>query len=74
MGVLDGAPRAPREKAVSGFFAHWFEWAEWRILAQKCIRLVREKLTVRVFSYVQYIVGMYVSLDFRRYSQVSDRC
>jgi len=34
---------------------------------QKCIRLVREKL--RIFPYGQYIIGIYVSLAFGRYSQ-----
>jgi len=32
------------------------------VFAQKCIRLVREKLTV--FPYGQDIVGIYVSLAF----------
>jgi len=41
-------------------------------LAHKCIRLVREKLTV--FPYAQYIIGIYVSLAFQRFSQVRDRC
>jgi len=40
--------------------------------AQKCIRLVHEKLTV--FPYAQDIVGIYVSLVFRTYSQVGGRC
>ena len=42
--------------------SHWFEWAEWRIVRQKWIRLVREKLII--FPYGQYIVGIYVSLAF----------
>ena len=32
------------------------------LFAQKCIRLVHEKL--RIFQYGQYIVGIYVSLAF----------
>jgi len=28
MGVLDKGPHAQGEEAVSGFFAHLFEWAE----------------------------------------------
>jgi len=32
------------------------------LFAEKCIRLVREKL--RIFPYGQYIVGVYVSLAF----------
>jgi len=40
-------------------------------LNHKCIRLVREKLTI--FPYGQCIVGSGVSLAFRRYSQVVGR-
>jgi len=39
---------------------------------EKCIRLVREKLTV--FPYGQYTIGIYISLTFRRYSHVRDQC
>jgi len=40
--------------------------------AEKCIWLVHEKLTV--FPYSQDIVGIYISLAFRRYSQVRGQC
>jgi len=56
---------------VSAHSVHWFEWAEWRIVCQKCIRFVREKL--RIFPYGQHIVGIHVSLAFWRYSHVQDR-
>jgi len=39
--------------------------------AQKCIRLVREKLII--FPYGQYIAGIYVSLAFRRSTEVRDQ-
>jgi len=39
--------------------------------AEKCIRLLREKLWI--FPYGQYIIGIYVSLAFWRYSQVQDQ-
>ena len=41
------------------------------LFAEKCIRLVCEKLTV--FPNGKYIVGIYDSLAFWRYSQVQDR-
>jgi len=56
---------------VSAHSVHWFEWAEWCIVRQKCIRFVREKLMI--FPYGQYIVGIYVSLTFWLCSQVQDR-
>ena len=63
MGVLEGGPCAPRGKRffVSiGFNGVFFK--------QKCIRLVREKLTT--FLYGLYIIGINDSLAFQRYSQV----
>jgi len=42
-----------------------FNRVNWRndvLFVEKCIRLVREKLTI--FPYGQYIVGIYVSLAF----------
>jgi len=39
---------------------------------QKCIRLMREKLTI--FPYGLYIVGIYNSLAFQRFSQDRGRC
>ena len=42
--------------------SHWFEWAEWRIVHEKCIWLVREKLTL--FLYGQDIVGNVVLLAY----------
>jgi len=47
MGVLGRDACATRGRSRFGIFhTHWFELAKWRIFAQKCIRLVREKLTV----------------------------
>jgi len=53
--------------------SHWFEWAE----AEKCIRLVREKL--RIFPYGQYIVENVVLLadDIVRFKievRVEEKC
>ena len=42
------------------------------LFAQKCIRLVREKLII--FPYGQYIIGIYVSLAFRGCTQVRGLC
>jgi len=42
------------------------------LFAHKCIRLVREKLTV--FLYRLCTVGIYVSLAFQRCTQVRGRC
>jgi len=42
------------------------------LFAEKCIRLVCEKLTI--FPYGQYIVGICVSLAFQRCTQVRGRC
>jgi len=39
---------------------------------QKCIQLVGEK--VIIFPYGQYIIGIYISLVFQRYSQVRGQC
>jgi len=62
MGVLDGVHTPQGESEVSGGrFALWFEWC---IFKQKCIRLIRGKLTI--FPYGQYIVGNICLLAFRR--------
>jgi len=67
-----------KEGAVLGIFRHLrpppigLSGQNDAFFVQKCIQLVREKLTV--FLYGQDIVGIYVSLAFRRYSQVRGRC
>jgi len=52
--ALDGSSRAPKGRGSFGdssaFVPHWFEGAECRIFRKKCIRLVREKLTVFMFG------------------------
>jgi len=67
--VFNGHPRPLRRRG---------DWGDFRItglngvfFAQKCIRLVREKLTI--FPYELYIVGNDGSLAFRRYSQARGR-
>jgi len=74
MGVLDGVHVTQGEGAVLGFFGICacigLKGQNDVFIAQKCIRLVLEKLTV--FPYGQGIVGIYVSLAFRRYSQDID--
>jgi len=61
IGVLDGVhvPQGERE-VLRLFLPHWFEWCFECILSvflkQKCIRLVREKLTI--FPHGQYINGI----------------
>jgi len=59
---------------VSGIFRHRPHSLNRRndvLFVEKCIRLVHEKLAI--FPCGQYIVGIYVLLAFRRYSQVQDR-
>jgi len=61
MGALDTVPHASRGRG--GFWGHLpplAQWFQWRILQQKCIRLVHEKLII--FPYGQYIIGIYISL------------
>ena len=65
MGVLDGIDvlqGGGRVREVSRSFLH--RWFEWRIVEQKCIRLMCEKLTI--FPCGQYIVGnvFYCLSDF----------
>ena len=61
-----------KEGAILGFFQHLrpigLNGQNDIFFAQKCIQLVREKLTV--FPYGQDVTGIYVSLAFRRYHQV----
>jgi len=68
IGILDGVDVLQGEEAVSIGFSGF----QWRIFTQKCIRLLHEKLTV--FPYAQYMIRIYVSLAFQRYSQVRGRC
>jgi len=61
MGVLDGVHVPQMVGEVLGVFhSHWFEQC---IFKQKCIQLVREKLTI--FPSGQYTVGNVCSLAFR---------
>jgi len=53
---------------ILGLFDPLSQWFQWRNFQEKCIRLVREKL--RIFSYAQYTVGIYVSLAFQKCTQV----
>jgi len=68
MGVLDGV-HVPQGKGIFfvGVSPHWFEFRFLSVfLKQKCIRLVREKLTV--FPYGQYIIqNRYLFLFLKMY-------
>jgi len=71
IGVLDGGPRAPRgRKGFEVFSPHWFEW-RFGPLKQKCIWLVREKLTI--FPHGQYINGIVVYSSFLRCTLLRDQ-
>jgi len=42
------------------------QWFQWPNFQEKRIRLVREKL--RIFPYAQYVIGIYISLAFQKYT------
>jgi len=73
--VLDGIHVPQKEGAFWGIFRHLLPIGLNRqndlFFAQKFNRLICEKLTI--FSYGQAVIGIYVSLAFRRYRQVQDR-
>ena len=69
MGVLDGVHMPQGKGEVLGIFCS--HWLEWYIFKQKCVRLMREKLTM--FPYRQYIIGNVCSLAFQRNAQVQDQ-
>ena len=70
--VLDGGPRASRGKG--GFWGCLPNWPNGFncVFCNKCIQLLHEKLII--FLYGQCIVGIYISLAFRRCTQVLGRC
>jgi len=76
MGVLDGVHVPKGKRLFWGFFGICtpigLNGQNDVFLAQKRIRLVREKLIV--FLYGQDIVGIYVLLAFRRYSEIRGGC
>jgi len=47
------------------------QWFQWPNFQEKYIQLVHEKL--RIFPYVQHIIGIYVSLAFQKCTQIPGR-